>query len=371
MRRVTALLLLLLSACTTQRARQKMSFDELYSEPAPTPAGASSHPGKPAAKKPSAQEKALPVELAPSSPELRDALESFVKVARSARGQAVRGSAMPDTQVANWREMNEVLDAFLLRAVKQTAPLDVVRARVTLEAELEEDARTYGDIPGDLAEAVLARVERLVVRMAELRRLQFKPSPSKRRLVFAWPVDPVVITSVFGSRVHPITHEEREHQGLDLAARLGQPVQAAAAGTVVRAGWNGSHGNQVVLEHARGVTTRYSHLSRILVEPGEELQQGDVLGEAGKTGLATGVHVHFEVWREGEPCDPLDELGPTESGEEPAFVHHEQEHEEKQKGRRPVGRRPSSEVGARSRAPRTTASSSAPWRDGSRPSSTP
>ncbi|MGZ3461770.1 MAG: M23 family metallopeptidase, partial [Archangium sp.] len=276
---------------------------------------------------------------APESPELRASLAAFATLARAARAQVKQGSVMPSAQADNWRRMNATLDTFLRLPVRKTSSLDVVRARVTLEAELEQDARAYGDIPGDLADAVLSRVDLLAARMAELRRLQLQPS--KKALRFIWPVDPVVITSVFGSRMHPILGEEREHQGLDLAAKAGQLVTAAAGGVVVRAGWNGGHGNQVVLQHDGNVTTRYSHLSRILVEPGEVLEQGDVVGAAGMTGLATGVHLHFEIWRDGEPCDPLDELGPTESGEDPVFVQHEEHDTGQRKGRRPmVGRRP-------------------------------
>lgn len=334
-------MLLLLSACAAPRARQKMSFDELYAEPAPSPADAGATAasrngtgrGKPRTKMTG------PLVLAPDSLELRAALASFATQARATRARVKQGSPMPGEQVRNWREMNTTVDAFLRLSARKTSSLDVVRARVTLEAELEEDARAYGDIPADLADAVLARMDLLAVRMAELRLLQLKPS--KKRIPFAWPVDPVLITSVFGSRVHPVTGRQREHLGLDLAAKHGQLVSASARGVVVRAGWNGAHGNQVVIQHDGDVTTRYSHLSRVLVTPGEVLEEGDVVGAAGKTGLATGVHLHFELWRDGEPCDPLDELGPTESGEEPSFVQREPPAEAtKRKGRRPIGRRP-------------------------------
>jgi murein DD-endopeptidase MepM/ murein hydrolase activator NlpD len=154
-------------------------------------------------------------------------------------------------------------------------------------------------------------------------------------------VDPVVVTSVFGSRLHPILGTERDHQGVDLAAKTGQLVTAAARGVVLRAGWNGGHGNQVIVQHEGNVTTRYSHLSRLLVVPGDVVEDGDVLGAAGRTGMATGVHVHFELWRDGEPSDPLDVMGPTESGELPSFVHHESlPDSRKRQGRRPLGRRP-------------------------------
>ncbi|MFY0525123.1 M23 family metallopeptidase [Archangium gephyra] len=344
MRRLAALMLLILSACAAPRARQKMSFDELYSKkPAPARVAAEApgaSPGGTSKRMPQARRKGARLEDAPASQALRDALATFATQARAARAQVQRGSAMPDAQVLNWREMNATLDAFLSQSARKTSSLDVVRARVTLEAELEEDARTYGDMPADLADAVLARMDQLAGRMAELRMLQLKPS--KKPLQFVWPVDPVVITSVYGSRVHPITGEEREHQGLDLGAKRGQLVTAAAKGVVVRAGWNGGHGNQVVLQHDGNVTTRYSHLSRVLVTPGEVLEEGDVVGAAGRTGQATGVHLHFELWRDGQPCDPLDELGPTDSGEEPSFVQREAvpAGASKREGRRPVGRRP-------------------------------
>ena len=336
-------MLLILSACAAPRARQKMSFAELYSQETASSrvdAGESAvSPGGSSQRMPQARRKGSLVE-APVSQELRDALATFATQARTTRSQVQRGSPMPDAQVINWREMNATLDAFLSRSARKTSSLDVVRARVTLEAELEEDARTYGDMPADLADAVLARMDQLAVRMAELRLLQLQPSKKPAR--FVWPVDPVVITSVFGNRVHPITGEERDHLGLDLAAKRGQLVSAAAKGVVVRAGWNGSHGNQVVLQHDGNVTTRYSHLSRVLVTPGEVLEEGDVVGAAGKTGLATGVHLHFELWRGGDPVDPLDELGPTESGEEPSFVQREATPAgvSKREGRRPMGRRP-------------------------------
>ncbi|WNG49931.1 M23 family metallopeptidase [Archangium minus] len=342
MRRLASLLLLVLSACAAPRAREKMSFDELYAEDTSPSADGVSLAG--ASQQGAGQgtrrtKKAEPLLDAPASMEFRAALAEFATQARASRVQVTRGSAMPREQADNWRRMNATLDAFLRQSARKTSSLDVVRARVTLEAELEEDARAYGDIPGDLADAVLARVDLLAVRMAELRRLQLKPS--KKPLHFTWPVDPVIITSVFGSRVHPITGKERDHLGLDLAAKRGQLVSAAARGVVIRAGWNGAHGNQVVIQHDGDVTTRYSHLSRVLVTPGEVVEPGDVVGAAGKTGLATGVHLHFELWREGEPCDPLDELGPTESGEEPAFVRHEQHDVGTRKGRRPMlGRRP-------------------------------
>lgn len=272
--------------------------------------------------------------------ELRSALLSFATRARAVRGTVRTGSAMPPAQMDNWEAMNAAVDEFLRRTARETSSRDVVRARVTLEAELEQDARVYGDMPAELSDAVLVRVYRLTRRMVEVRQVAAQVKPVKLR--FAWPVDPVVVTSTFGSRLHPITGRERDHLGVDLSAKRGQLVNAAAKGVVLSAGWNGNHGLQVVVQHEGDVTTRYSHLSRVLVEPGEVLDQGDVVGLAGKTGMATGVHLHFELWRGSEPADPLEELGPVPDEERPVVRSSAVSAPvETRQGRRPIaGRRP-------------------------------
>lgn len=277
-----------------------------------------------------------------SSEALQAALTAFTEQARVHRARAARGGAMPASQVANWEAMNRALDGFLTRPVKGTDASDVSRARSVLEAELEQDGRTYGDMPGALAEAVVLRVGRLAVRMAELRRLEH-PADVNELPRLAWPVSPVSITSLFGQRWHPILGENRRHLGVDLAAQQGQVIYTADKGVVLRAGWNGDHGNQVEVQHAGRWVTRYSHLSRVLVEPGEILERGDALGLAGETGLATGVHLHFELWRDGQPVDPIDALGgddetPVEGV--PMARHHVSAEPATNQGRHPVGQRP-------------------------------
>jgi murein DD-endopeptidase MepM/ murein hydrolase activator NlpD len=247
---------------------------------------------------------------------------------------------MPLEQAENWEGVTAALDSFLGRPAEKTSSLDIIRARTTLEAELEEDAKLYGDIPEELAEAVMQRVSLLSSRMEDVRRLMVKTVREVPR--FSWPISPVSVTSHFGERAHPILGEMKDHLGVDLAAKRGQAVFAAAPGVVLNAGWNGGYGYQVEIQHASRVTTRYSHLARVLVEPGEILERGDLVGLAGDTGLSTGVHLHFEVWKDGRPRDPLDELERSADGsvelssasvqETPAPAKHQ--------GRRPVGRRP-------------------------------
>lgn len=103
------------------------------------------------------------------------------------------------------------------------------------------------------------------------------------------------VTSAFGWRRDPFTHAMKFHQGVDLRAAYGQEVQAAGAGRVVFSGEQGGYGTTVVLEHADGTRTRYAHLSARLVEKGDAVSAGEPVGRAGKSGRATGTHLHFEV----------------------------------------------------------------------------
>ncbi len=106
------------------------------------------------------------------------------------------------------------------------------------------------------------------------------------------------ITSGFGWRVHPISGKTSFHQGVDLAASTGTPVFAAYSGTIAVADWLGGLGKAVVISHGNGSETRYGHLSQILVQPGQSVKQGAVIGLVGSTGASTGPHLHFELWRQ-------------------------------------------------------------------------
>ncbi len=113
------------------------------------------------------------------------------------------------------------------------------------------------------------------------------------------------ITSYFGMRHHPILGVVRLHAGIDIAARSGSPIYAVTDGVVSYAGWHGGHGNYVRLEHGGGIDTGYGHMSRIAVSAGTRVARGQVIGYVGATGLATGPHLHYELFRSGQPVDPL------------------------------------------------------------------
>jgi len=115
---------------------------------------------------------------------------------------------------------------------------------------------------------------------------------------------PGPITSNYGLRMHPILGYARMHRGLDFRASYGSPIIAVADGVVARAGWAGGYGNQVRLNHAGGLATSYSHMSRIAVAPGSRVRQGQVIGYIGTTGLSTGPHLHFETYQNGVTINP-------------------------------------------------------------------
>ena len=122
---------------------------------------------------------------------------------------------------------------------------------------------------------------------------------------FAWPTPGVTYcTSRFGPRVHPITGEHKNHGGLDIGASYGTAIHASDGGTVFLAGWCGSYGNCVMIDHGNGYTTVYGHMSSVAVSEGQSVSQNDVIGYVGSTGMSTGPHLHFEVRQNNQRIDP-------------------------------------------------------------------
>lgn len=118
------------------------------------------------------------------------------------------------------------------------------------------------------------------------------------------PVSGGRITSGFGTRFHPILGYSRFHQGVDYGAAYGTPIHAVTDGLVAFSGRNGGYGNHIRLNHGANLGSSYSHLSRIIVSPGSRVLQGQVIGYVGSTGLSTGPHLHFEVYRSGRVVNP-------------------------------------------------------------------
>jgi len=113
------------------------------------------------------------------------------------------------------------------------------------------------------------------------------------------------VTSSYGWRRHPLTERGEFHYAIDIANLKGTPVRATADGRVVLAGWQGSYGRSVMIDHGYGFSTRYAHNSTILVKPGEKVMRGQIIALSGNTGNVTAPHLHYEVWYQGKPINPL------------------------------------------------------------------
>jgi murein DD-endopeptidase MepM/ murein hydrolase activator NlpD len=112
------------------------------------------------------------------------------------------------------------------------------------------------------------------------------------------------ISSGFGMRMHPLLGFMRMHKGMDIAAAWGTPIHAAMDGVVQFAGRSAGYGNFVKLASAGGIGTGYGHMSRIAVRGGQHVSQGEVIGYVGSTGMSTGPHLHWEVWKNGISVNP-------------------------------------------------------------------
>ncbi|MDW8030037.1 MAG: peptidoglycan DD-metalloendopeptidase family protein [Armatimonadota bacterium] len=143
----------------------------------------------------------------------------------------------------------------------------------------------------------------LLRRLQSAQRNQTRPVPAWKG-PFTRPVNGPIVSG-FGYRVHPIFRRVKFHYGIDISAPSGTPIRAAADGVVVFSGWRRAYGNTVIIDHGDGLATLYAHCSRLLVNEGEVVKQGQVIALVGSTGLSTGPHLHFEVRRYGEPINPL------------------------------------------------------------------
>jgi len=109
----------------------------------------------------------------------------------------------------------------------------------------------------------------------------------------------------FGKRIHPISHKETFHEGLDLAPGAGHQVYAAQTGRVIFASEKSGYGRLIILSHGKGLESWYAHLAEIRVKKGQDVRRGDWIGRVGSTGRVTGPHLHFEIRLNGKPQNPL------------------------------------------------------------------
>jgi murein DD-endopeptidase MepM/ murein hydrolase activator NlpD len=212
--------------------------------------------------------------------------------------RSARAAGVPAEAVAAY--IRAIATKLSLGDVAPEAGFDIVVGR--------ERAQTGEVRYGNLLYAGLSqgdRVTRLLQWTIDGRTEWFEASGvGQKRGGMAAPVEGGRVTSGFGMRFHPILGYTRFHRGMDFGAAYGSPVHAVTDGLVNFAGYHGGNGNFIRLNHSSVLGTSYSHLSRILVSPGQRVSTGQVIGYVGSTGLSTGPHLHFEVYQNGVPVNP-------------------------------------------------------------------
>ncbi len=183
-----------------------------------------------------------------------------------------------------------------------------------LQMEIEESQNMLKEIEGQIdsfqalyEEEEVARIE-LEKQIAELQEELEKQQQSNVQGSgrFVWPATSYIVTSPFGTRLHPVYGYYLTHYGVDIGAGYGTEIYAADSGTVIASEYSSSYGYYIVIDHGNGYTTLYGHMSELIASVGEGVSQGEVIGLVGSTGVSTGPHLHFEIRDCGVCIDPLD-----------------------------------------------------------------
>lgn len=166
--------------------------------------------------------------------------------------------------------------------------------------EAMDDPKNDGSIN---IEELKLQVSESMAAVSEIREYLEKERDVYRTTPQGLPVDGQ-LSSGFGMRVHPKYGSRKFHSGVDLTAPRGTPVHATADGIVSYSGWSKGSGNIVVIEHGLGFSTVYAHNSKNLIQVGQTVQRGQKIATTGSTGVSTGPHVHYEIWKNGECVNP-------------------------------------------------------------------
>ena len=245
-------------------------------------------------------------------------------------------------EIAEYRQQLAVLNKNVERCNKVLADIEerdsavyrtIFGASPVSEAQRRPTAKDYSRLSssGQLIKATSLRVDTLESRLyAQSLSLDeiYKMAGSKQQRMATMPaIMPIKknqcrLVSGFGMRYHPILHYRRMHTGVDLTAQSGTPVYATGDGRVEVAGRGqglGGYGVCIVINHGYGFKTLYAHLSDVKVKQGERVKRGEVIGNVGRTGLAQGYHLHYEVIQNGNKVNPVyfffNDLTPAEYDE--------------------------------------------------------
>jgi murein DD-endopeptidase MepM/ murein hydrolase activator NlpD len=176
---------------------------------------------------------------------------------------------------------------------------DGIRTTINWNMDFSKVLETFKNIGNIIPEAK----ENLGV--AEVGMESFEDNPS-----FIMPVEGE-ITSEFGERVHPVFNTVKMHTGIDIDAEIGTPIKSSSAGVVMKVGEDGTNGKYVSVRSGK-YDIIYAHCYKITVKEGQKVQQGEILGETGDTGITSGPHLHFEIQEDGKPISPMEMLKETQ-----------------------------------------------------------
>jgi murein DD-endopeptidase MepM/ murein hydrolase activator NlpD len=180
-------------------------------------------------------------------------------------------------------------------------PVMVPRPRLGIEGEAAE--RTE-DIRVDL-NALIRRANLLATSFEEAADSLAAHSARLAATPSIMPTQGWLSSAFSAMRAHPILHVTRPHEGIDVSATMGSPIEAPAAGTITDARWEPGYGYMVTIDHGYGIVTKFAHCSKILVRRGQRVARGQRIALVGNSGLATGPHLHYEVHINNRPVDPL------------------------------------------------------------------
>jgi len=200
-----------------------------------------------------------------------------------------------EVAVLKTRQQAEQDDLEVAKAEKQSYLSALRRQQAELRRQLDALEQESRNIEAQIREY-----------MARIRGTGREVSPYRGSLLM--PIAGGRIGSEFGMRYHPILKERRMHAGVDIGARHGTPIMAAAPGVVISAGYRGGYGNCVVIDHGGGLSTLYAHCSVLFVRAGVSVRRGQKIAAVGSTGLSTGPHLHFETRVNGRPVNPRTRL---------------------------------------------------------------
>jgi murein DD-endopeptidase MepM/ murein hydrolase activator NlpD len=180
-------------------------------------------------------------------------------------------------------DLGKDLAGFFLDDDSKSSLLSVYEKMQQLERQVQFELQSYATL------ATLVRAKK----------------DSLRYLPAIFPCEGHRLTDGFGVRRHPITGRRTKHEGLDIAAKIGNPVYATADGVVRFVGRNGGYGKSIFIDHKYGYQTRFAHLNAYNVRRGQYVKRGDVIGEVGNTGRSTGPHLHYEIRLNDQAVDPM------------------------------------------------------------------